>query len=80
MVDDPASAPASISPRFPRRGHEPPGEDLGRIISLSDGAFAFALTLLVLTVPSFDVTGLTSAQVSGHLGALLRGDYPAFLG
>jgi len=31
-----------------RPGREVPGGDLGRIVSLTDGVFAFALTLLVL--------------------------------
>ncbi len=59
----------------------PPGGDLSRIISLSDGVFAFALTLLVLSlaVPSFP-SGLTSSELSGHLGRALQRDYPAFLG
>jgi len=61
-------------------GREPPGEDLGRIISLSDGVFAFALTLLVigLTVPS--VTGSSDAQTSHLLWTALRGDWQKFLG
>jgi uncharacterized membrane protein len=59
------------------------GEDLGRIISLSDGVFAFALTLLVisLTVPTIPSTAhLSAAQISGRLGAALQSDYPAFVG
>jgi TMEM175 potassium channel family protein len=65
-----------------RPGHEVPGEDLGRIISLTDGVFAFALTLLVLglTVPMFTTSGLSDGQVSGHLDYLLRGDWQSFLG
>ncbi|HYA54123.1 MAG TPA: TMEM175 family protein [Thermoplasmata archaeon] len=61
-------------------GREPPGEDIGRIISLADGVFAFSLTLLVLglTVPIFDTTGLSSGQVSGHLANLLQGDWQKF--
>jgi len=58
------------------------GEDLGRILSLSDGVFAFALTLLALSlaVPTFDTTGLTKGQVSSHLAFLLQQDYNAFIG
>ncbi len=58
-----------------------PGEDLGRIIALSDGVFAFALTLLVLTltVPSINTHGLNSEQTSGALGAALHQDYGEFL-
>ena len=57
-----------------RPGSEVPGEDLGRIISLTDGVFAFALTLLVL--------GLTVPVVSngGQLGNQLQADWPKFLG
>jgi len=69
------------SPRV-RPGHEVPGEDMGRIISLTDGVVAFALTLLVLglTVPMFNTSGLSDAQVSGHLAYLLRGDWQTFFG
>jgi uncharacterized membrane protein len=59
------------------------GEDLGRIISLSDGVFAFSLTLLVLSlaVPSLTTTsGESARQVSGALGASLRSDWDGFLG
>ena len=61
---------------------ELPGEDLGRIIALTDGVFAFALTLLVLTltVPAIDTAGLSPSQVSGNLGAALWGDWPKFVG
>lgn len=64
-----------------RPGREVPGEDLGRIISLTDGVFAFALTLLVLglTVPSI-ASGLSPAQTSSQLGAALQSDWPKFLG
>jgi uncharacterized membrane protein len=64
------------------RGSEVPGEDLSRILALTDGVFAFALTLLVLglTVPVLVTTGLNSAQVSGELGARLHQDYQSFLG
>jgi TMEM175 potassium channel family protein len=57
------------------------GDDLGRIISLSDGVFAFALTLLVLTlvVPTVDTSGPASA-VSSRLGAKLGSDWQEFLG
>lgn len=67
--------------------HHPPltrlqGDDLGRIISLSDGVFAFALTLLALslTVPVFAQTGLSDHQVSSTLAFYLQQDYVAFLG
>jgi uncharacterized membrane protein len=53
------------------------GEDLGRIVSLSDGVFAFALTLLVLslTVP----ISKTGHFNNGQLGAALNQDYGTFL-
>ena len=65
-----------------RAGREVPGEDIGRIISLSDGVFAFALTLLVLglTVPVIATQGLSDGQVSGILGARLQADWAKFLG
>jgi len=61
-------------------GREVPGEDLGRIISLTDGVFAFALTLLVLglTVPT--VLGGTDVQTSNQLWSALQGDWQKFLG
>jgi uncharacterized membrane protein len=55
------------------------GENLDRILALSDGVFAFALTLLVLSlvVPTFPVgVNPTNAQLAGALGA----DWPRFLG
>ena len=63
-------------------GREVPGEDLGRIISLTDGVFAFALTLLVLglTVPILNTAGLATSQVSSQLAARLQGDWPKFVG
>lgn len=53
------------------------GEDLGRIVSLSDGVFAFALTLLVLslTVP----VAKSGTFNNGELGAALGHDYGSFL-
>jgi uncharacterized membrane protein len=54
------------------------GEDLGRIISLSDGVFAFALTLLVLslTVP---VSKTGTPFTNGQLGNALAHDYGTFI-
>jgi uncharacterized membrane protein len=53
------------------------GEDLGRIVSLSDGVFAFAMTLLVLSliVPTF-----SSSPTERQLVGALTGDWPKFLG
>ena len=64
-----------------RAGREVPGEDIGRIISLSDGVFAFALTLLVLglTVPVLS-TSTPSGALSRMLWARLQSDWPKFLG
>ncbi len=55
------------------------GEDLGRIVSLSDGVFAFALTLLVLslTVPLPKAPAMTFSN--GQLGAALGADWYTFL-
>lgn len=83
MYEDRLSEERREKRAAPRPGHEVPGEDLGRIISLSDGVFAFALTLLVLglTVPSLTGTaGLSSAELSGRLGAALQQDWAKFLG
>lgn len=55
---------------------------MGRILALTDGVFAFAMTLLVLslTVPSLPTSGYTPLQISGHLGHALWQDYGAFAG
>ncbi len=55
------------------------GEDLGRIVSLSDGVFAFALTLLVLslTVPVSKTPGVS--LTNGQLGAALNHDWGVFV-
>jgi uncharacterized membrane protein len=55
---------------------------MGRILALTDGVFAFALTLLVLTltVPVVTTKGYTPVQISGHLGHALWMDYGAFAG
>jgi uncharacterized membrane protein len=77
-----AKAPPPFDPAI-FRGREPPGTDLSRIIALSDGVFAFALTLLALSlaVPSLgSIGGLSNQQVSGRLAAALQGDYTAFYG
>ena len=80
MFEDRLSYEESQSRAAVVPGREVPGEDLGRIISLSDGVFAFALTLLVLglTVPS--VSGATDQQTSQQLWHALQGDWPKFLG
>jgi uncharacterized membrane protein len=68
-------APSSGTPIYTAHtGRTVTGDDLSRIISLSDGVFAFALTLLVLSLI------LPSGLSNGQLGAQLHKDYPAFLG
>ncbi|MCI4351239.1 MAG: DUF1211 domain-containing protein [Thermoplasmata archaeon] len=79
--DDLAGSPTG--PWMPHRpGQESRGEDLSRIIALTDGVFAFALTLLALSlvVPDLTTVGLTPSQVSGHLGYALWKEYPTFTG
>jgi uncharacterized membrane protein len=70
------------SPRIPERPRRVSGDDLSRIISLSDGVFAFALTILALSlaVPTFSTAGLSAGQASAHLAHLLQQDYSAFFG
>ncbi|MCI4347859.1 MAG: DUF1211 domain-containing protein [Thermoplasmata archaeon] len=56
---------------------------MSRILALTDGVFAFSLTLLVLTltVPAITVvSGEPASQVSGRLGYLLGQDYGTFVG
>jgi uncharacterized membrane protein len=55
---------------------------MGRILSLTDGVFAFSLTLLVLslTVPVITSPNLSTAQVSSRLAYLLGQQYGTFLG
>ena len=63
-MSDKDGAPTTATPGMgtpvPLRGIY--GEDLSRILSLSDGVFAFALTLLALSlaVPTFATAGLTT--------------------
>jgi uncharacterized membrane protein len=54
---------------------------MSRIVALSDGVFAFAMTLLVLslTVPALS-SSLTPSQLEGKLGAQLWGDWQGFVG
>jgi uncharacterized membrane protein len=74
----------------PIRSRQPPGvvyvrdeTDLGRLLGLSDGVFAFALTLLVLTlaVPSVFVnSNWTPSHQDSVLAGALNGDYTIFVG
>ncbi|MGC2288564.1 MAG: TMEM175 family protein [Thermoplasmata archaeon] len=64
-------------------GQRAPGEDMSRILALTDGVFAFSLTLLVLSlvVPAFTTfSGEPAAQISGRLGFLLRQELGSFFG
>lgn len=83
MVLDDEPHPAPPTPIVYRRGHFAgiTGEQLDRIIALSDGVFAFAMTLLVLSlaVPSFDTNGMSDKATSAHLAFLLQHDYNAFI-
>jgi uncharacterized membrane protein len=62
-----------------RRAHALSCDDLGRILALSDGVFAFAMTLLVLSlaVPSF---GVNVTPTEGQLAHALLTDWTVFLG
>ncbi len=78
--DEPAHSPDRVTSLLP--GRQSPGEDMGRILSLTDGVFAFSLTLLVLSlvVPVFPVSGKSVEEISGRLGFLLSQHLGAFLG
>jgi uncharacterized membrane protein len=81
MAGDEELPGARLSPRTPRhRAGELEGDDLGRILALSDGVFAFAMTLLALSLTVPVITQSTGAQASGPLGAALWQDWTAFLG
>jgi uncharacterized membrane protein len=77
--DEEQLAPPAHAGRTHLRSHGISGDDLGRILALSDGVFAFAMTLLALslTVPLVSAPG---AQASGPLWAALRADWTVFLG
>ena len=53
---------------------------MSRIISLSDGVFAFALTLLVLSLVVPSIQGTTNQAVNGPLGWALNHEVSAFVG
>ena len=73
---DGPSPTASAAPHRPYEGLDGTGSDMGRLLSLSDGVFAFALTFLVvsLVLPSPGTTTLPSLPV------LLRRLLPGFVG
>lgn len=54
--------------------------DLSRVLSLSDGVFAFALTLLVLSITVPVVTATHPSVASSQLGRALLGKWTTFLG
>ncbi|MBJ7602750.1 MAG: DUF1211 domain-containing protein [Candidatus Dormibacteraeota bacterium] len=58
-------------------GRDQDGYGLGRLLALSDGVFAIAMTLLVLSIP---VPQLTSLQGEGELTAALWKVLPNLLG
>jgi uncharacterized membrane protein len=84
MAGDEDRPDASSGPQDDRPAHRGfrgiEGEDLGRILALSDGVFAFAMTLLALSLTVPIVTGSTAVQLNGRLGAALEQDWTAFLG
>lgn len=49
------------------------GRDLGRLVSLSDGVFAFAMTLLVVTLVLPTVAATQGSDLGNYLGKLLPG-------
>ncbi len=82
-----AGAGPTSTGRWPHRRRSPgltsiSGEDLSRIVALSDGVFAFAMTLLVLslTVPSFPGLAMGAHPSEGMLAHRLLDDWPVFLG
>jgi uncharacterized membrane protein len=83
VYEDERAHPDPPAPGTPFRGREPPGTDLSRIISLSDGVFAFALTLLALSlaVPVLNLpAGASNSEVSGRLAHVLQADWHVFVG
>lgn len=63
---------------------EPPGQDLSRILSISDGIFAFAMTLLVLNLTGLAFlacgTGTEPACTDALLRSSLGSTWSAFVG
>jgi uncharacterized membrane protein len=57
----------------------PDGYDVGRLLAFSDGVFAIAITLLVLSIPVPNVSG-SGAVEAGNLGAALVGLKTQLLG
>ena len=81
--DEPAAQLSEAPERQVRLAARLEGEDFGRILSLSDGVFAFALTLLALTlivpVNSF-ASGTPGSVESSYLAHQLQTEFESFLG
>jgi uncharacterized membrane protein len=81
MAGDEELPAAPLAPRPSHGGvRGVAGDDLGRILALSDGVFAFAMTLLALSLVVPVVGGSTNQQVSGNLLHALGQDWNRFLG
>ena len=75
---EPSTEESALASGGARRHRRPPlpivSEDLSRIIALSDGVFAFALTLLVLSI------SVPSVTTNAKLGFDLNHDWSTFYG
>lgn len=82
MAGDENVGALSADPRWRGRSWRIAGEDFGRILALSDGVFAFAMTLLAITlaVPVVATSGRTEPQISQALGRALVGDIGPIFG
>ncbi|MCI4339510.1 MAG: DUF1211 domain-containing protein [Thermoplasmata archaeon] len=80
MAGDEGHPPDTGTGFRPSRGIA--GEDLNRILALSDGVFAFALTLLVLSlvVPVFPNLPPGVSPTNAQLAGALNADWARFLG
>ncbi len=71
--EGPTPPTGSPTPHHGARGVS--GDDLGRILALSDGVFAFAMTLLALSLVVPTVGGSTVHSQSGNLLNALQSDW-----
>ena len=69
MMDDEEPRVWTSEPRSEEQRLAFEGEDMGRILSLSDGIFAFAMTLLVLNL-AVPAHSLSPGDLVGYLGSL----------